>query len=47
MNRKPIGLSVPHRKVENTPTHLGLLEQKVKDLAERVERLEKQLEKKP
>ena len=46
MNRKPIGLSVPHRKVENTPTHLGLLEQKIKDLVERVERLEKQLEKK-
>jgi hypothetical protein len=46
LNRKPIGLSVPHRKVENTPTHLGLLEQKVKDLTERVERLEKQLEKK-
>lgn len=46
MNRKPIGLSVPHRKVEQGPDPLKALEKAVKDLIERVERLEKQLEKK-
>jgi hypothetical protein len=46
MNRKPIGLSIPHRKVEQTPTHLGLIEQKLKALEARVVVLEKQLEKK-
>jgi len=45
MNRKPIGLSVPHRKVEQAPT-LEELAKKVRALTERVERLEKQLEKK-
>ena len=47
MTRRPIGLSIPHRKVEQTPTHLGLIEQKLKDLEARVVILEKQLEKKP
>jgi len=37
--RKPIGLSVPYRKIP-TPT-LDALERQVKDLHDRVQRLEK------
>ena len=45
MDRRPIGLSIPHRKVELMPT-MAELQKMIKDLEARIERLEKELEKK-
>ena len=47
MNRKPIGLTVPYREVGyKEPSTLAALEKQIKELKQRVEKLEKQVEKK-
>lgn len=42
--RKPIGLTVPYREkgYTETPTHLGLLEKKIKELEARIKKLEQE-----
>jgi len=41
--RKPIGVTVPYRDPNSkTPTHLELLEKKLKELEQRVAKLEKE-----
>ena len=47
VNRKPIGLTVPYREVGyKEPSTLAALEKQIKELKQRVEKLEKQVEKK-
>jgi hypothetical protein len=43
MTRKPIGVTVPYRDPNSkTPTHLELLEEKIKALEQRIQQLEKE-----
>ena len=42
--RKPIGLTVPYREAgyKETPTHLALIEKRLKELEDRIKKLEQE-----